>query len=132
VDLNDNTNIADLIETLSHDFYIEVVVGGKYHYQLNIPQSISAFEQSFPEVQRFKTALQAMSSDKQTKFFLSNFTNIHERISQLNQSGISNCEAHELEHFLLRENQNETLRDIKGRNGDSTPGTFYFCLSFNI
>lgn len=125
VKLSDSQNIAELIDTLSNEFYVEVLVGGKYHYQLNIPQSIKTFEENIPEVQKFKLGLEQMSSDKQTKFFLSNFTNIHEKISQLNQSGINQCDAEELEDFLLRANQNETLRDIKQLSGQHNESGSY-------
>ena len=74
-----------------------------------MPKTLNQKNSLDPELQNLTKNLKNFSSNKQTKFFLSNFTNITERINQLNVLGIQNCEAEELYRFLLNENQNETI-----------------------
>ena len=120
-----------LLETSSDENRIEVLVGDRYHYVLKVPKSISRFQESFPEIESFNRNLGEVSANEKTKFFLSNFSNTHERINQLHQSGIQKCEIHELENYLLKENQNETLKEIKleqSSSGEGTPLIYYTFL----
>ena len=80
---------------------------------MKLPKQINETRDSFPEVQEIIQNLQNFSSLTKTKYFLSNFTNITEKIRQLHQSGIKTCEIDKLEHFLLNDIQYETLNDIK-------------------
>jgi cell fate (sporulation/competence/biofilm development) regulator YlbF (YheA/YmcA/DUF963 family) len=84
---------------------------------MKIPDSINKSQRGGPEVQNLKENLNSFSSSDNTKYFMSNYTNIFEKINQLNQFGIHNCEYDKLESFLLHENQYETLKDSVSLTG---------------
>ena len=110
-------NIGELIESLSNEFKIEVLVDNKYLYNMKIPDSINKSKRGGPEVQHLTENLKKFASSNNTKYFMSNYTNVIEKISQLNQFDINNCEHDKLESFLLHENQYETLKDSTSMTG---------------
>ena len=77
-----------------------------------MPKTLNKDYLENPEVKTFIDNLKNFSSDSGSKYFISNFTNISEKIDQLEELGIESCEVEELYKFLLNENQNESINNI--------------------
>ena len=109
--LSDSTNLAQLIENTSENHQIELLVNNRYVYQMRIPRSFKARFKSEEYIRNFQESFKTFSSSKKTNFFISNYTDVVEKLGQLSHSGINKYSVDQLGSFLLYQNQKQSLRD---------------------
>lgn len=110
--LADSTNLGLLIESCPEHCQIELLVDNKYLYELRIPREFRSKSQENPQVRQFNAKFENFGLHDKSSVFISNYADVVEKVSQLNQSGITHCSAHKLGSFLLSENQRVALQTV--------------------
>ena len=98
---------------------IEINVGDKYFYKLELPRQMPISTIQSPELEDQTRSQDLFSKQPDTAYFLDNFTKVSERVRKLESMMISSNELGYLERALLDENSKEDLMVRDGVDSES-------------
>ena len=112
-------NISELLKLHSCSGMIEINVGDKYFYKLELPRKMPISTIQNPELEDQTRSQDLFSKQPDMAYFLDNFTKVTERVRKLEDMMISSDELGYLERALLDENSKEDLMVRDGVNSES-------------